>query len=656
LDLAIARQSGSRTVTTRRRWIVPVAAVVIAIVPVVVAAIRVLVHGWIPIGDNGLILLRAHDVGTANHPLLGTWTSASQAAGQNLNNPGPLWFDWLSPFVRLGGPSVGMAVAVMLANITAIAGAAWAAYRIGGQRALVLVTALSAGLAWSMGSELLFDAWQPHAMLLPFWTLLVMCWALAAGDLVTAPFVVGIASLLIQTHLSFVYVVAFIGAATLVLLGAGLRRVAKVGGAAWARQRSTFREVGIWTVVVAVVAWSQPLIDQLFGDGNLGHLLTSSGDDNDRVGLGLGTRFVASVVALPPWWTRSGFSSIIRATGVVDDPRGRTVAEGHVAGPLAAVLGLLVVFAVLGGVVFVGWRRRSRPVVVLGALAAAAVGAALVSMVLMPIGLIGISPHQMRWLWPISALALLAPAVAIAEWPPAQPAVVPLGLVVTAAISVANLPTYAAPEGPTADRAYTATAMRLVDQLSSYRPAGRVLFDIRGLRFAEPYSGPVLAELARRGVDVVVDDDGMVRQLGERRRAHGDEPDRLIILEGDATTAPPAGARPVALVPGLTPAEADELDRLRAEVLAIAARNGLQLDDAGRRALRAGRIDVGDVVLPPGDDPAGLEASGVLAALVADGYVALDPSTEDTFRRYAELQQRKDRQTVGVFEVPTAAP
>jgi hypothetical protein len=634
---------------------VPAIAVAIAVVPVVVAAVRVLARGWIPIGDNGLILLRAHDVGTANHPLLGTWTSASQAAGRNLNNPGPLWFDWLAPFVRVGGPGVGMAIAVMAVNIAAIVGAAWAGYHAGGERALALVTALSAGLAWSMGSELLFDAWQPHAMLLPFWTLLVMCWALAAGDLVMAPFVVGIASLLIQTHLSYVYVVTFIGAATLVLLAIGLQRVARRGGADWARQRSRLRRVGIWTAVVAVIAWSQPLIDQLFGEGNLGHLLTSSGNDKERVGLGLGSRFVASVIALPPWWTRSGFSSIIRATGVVDDPRGRTVAEGHVASPSAAALGLCVVFLVLGVTILVGWRRRSRAVAVLGALAAASVGAAMVSMVLMPIGLIGISPHQMRWLWPISALALLAPAVAIAEWPPVRRAVVPVGLVVIVAFAVANLPTYAAPEGPTADRASTATAMALVDQLRSYRPLGRVLFDITGLRFAEPYSGPVLAALARHGVNVVVNDDGMVRQLGERRRARGDEPARLIMLEGEATAAPPPGARPVALVQGLTPAEADELKRLRPEVLDLAARDGLRLDGAGQRAVRAGRIDVGDVVLAPGDDATELEASGVLAELVAERYVALDPATTATFRRYADLHQRKDRETVGVFEVPTGS-
>ena len=119
------------------------------------------------IGDNGLILLRAQDVGTANHPLLGTWTSASQAAGQTHQQPGAAVVRRPGA-VRTGGRArVGLAVAVMAANILAIVGAAWAAHRAGGERAMVLVTALSAGLAWSMGSELLFDAWQPHALLLP---------------------------------------------------------------------------------------------------------------------------------------------------------------------------------------------------------------------------------------------------------------------------------------------------------------------------------------------------------------------------------------------------------------------------------------------------------------------------------------------------------
>ena len=104
----------------RRDELVARVLVVVAVVPVVVATVRALWRGWAPIGDIGLILLRAEDVGTANHPLLGTWTSASLAAGRNINNPGPLWFDVLAPFVRVFGPSAGTAIAVMASNVAAI--------------------------------------------------------------------------------------------------------------------------------------------------------------------------------------------------------------------------------------------------------------------------------------------------------------------------------------------------------------------------------------------------------------------------------------------------------------------------------------------------------------------------------------------------------
>ena len=103
----------------RRSWLGP-ALVVLAVTPIVVATIRTLARGWVVAGDNGLLLLRSQDVGTGNHPLLGTWTSASLTAGRQISNPGPLWFDVLSPFYRLAGPSVGFAIGVMVANVAAI--------------------------------------------------------------------------------------------------------------------------------------------------------------------------------------------------------------------------------------------------------------------------------------------------------------------------------------------------------------------------------------------------------------------------------------------------------------------------------------------------------------------------------------------------------
>jgi hypothetical protein len=371
-------------------------------------------------------------------------------AGRNVNNPGPLWFDVLAPFVRLGGPSVGLALGVMAINVAAIVVTAWAAHRAGGLRALVLATALSAGLAWAMGSELLFDAWQPHAMLLPFWALLVMGWAVASGHLVFAPIVVGVASLLVQTHLSFVYVVAIVGGASIAMLAFHLRQLTLTDPDRWTHERPAVRRAVIWSAVVAAVVWIQPLIDQIAGEGNLVDLVASGGADPERIGPGLGSRLVASVVALPPWWTRPGFSTTIRPTSVVDAAGGRILAEGNVASGGAAAIGLLAVVVVLGVVIVTGRRRRHWPTIALAALATVAVAAAVLSMILIPVGPLGISPHQMRWLWPISAFVLLAPVFAFAEWPPVRRAVVPVGLALTALLALANLPTHAAPEGPTA--------------------------------------------------------------------------------------------------------------------------------------------------------------------------------------------------------------
>jgi hypothetical protein len=639
-------------VTERRADRLAAGLVALAILPVLVAAGRALARGWTPLGDNGLILLRAQDVGTSHHPLLGTWTSASLVAGRPINNPGPLWFDWLAPFVRLLGPSVGLAIGVAVANAGAIALAAWAARRAGGRGAMVVVTVLSAGLSWTMGSELLFDAWQPHAMILPCWALLMCLWALSTGALWAAPWAVGVASLLVQTHLSFVYVVAVVGVAAVASAGFLLWRARSEGTPTETAPADWRRPVAV-SAGVAVLAWIQPVIDQIAGEGNLGALISSTGGTGERIGLRLGVRLVSSVVAVPPWWTRPSFSDTIVSTGVISTPSGSDVAEGAVAGLGPAVLGLVVVAGVLGGLGWWAWRRRDRAVATLVALAGVAIGACLLSMVLSPVNVIGLSPHQLRWLWPVAAMVTAAPLVAAARWVDA-PAVVTLaaGAVATAVFVVLTLPTYAAPEGPTADRRYLPSVQRLLEGIEDYRPDGPVLFDISGLRFAEPYSGPVIAALGRQGVDVVFDDDGMLRQVGEGRAAAGTEDRRLLLLEGAATASPPVGAVELALVDGMSDAQRQELDELRDRMLALVGEDGLELNEAGRAARAAGRIDLPDVVFEPGQDATEFEAGGFLAGLIRDEWVVLDPEVEALARRYAELHERAATYTVGLFEAP----
>ena len=630
-----------------RRPLLGPAVVVVAIVPIIVATVRALARGWVAIGDDGLLLLRTQDVATANHPLLGTWTSASLSAGRSINNPGPLWFDALAPFVKVAGPSVGFAVGVMVANIAAVVLAAWGARRVGGELAMVLVAALSAGLAWSMGSELLYDAWQPHAMLLPFWALLILLWALAAGQLWTLPWALGIASLLLQTHLAFAYVVAIIGVAAIVAGVLVTRRDQRRGGLV------RWRRPLVASAIVVMLAWIQPLIDQIAGEGNLGALLRSGsgGDDGRRLGLRIGIRLVGSVVALPPWWTRPGFSDTIRPTGVITGDGPLELSEGNVARLGPALLGVALVAVVLGAVIVLGWRRRDRVVVALGALSVTAVGACIVSLVLTPVPAIGLSPHQMRWLWPVSALVLLTAVVAAGRLARrAVPTITAIGAVATLVLAVLTLPTYAAPQGPTQDVRYGPSIAALVDQVEDYDPGERVLFDTSALRFGEPYSGPVLAALGRAGVDFAVPDEITVRQVGERRRVDGRERRTLRIVEGLDARTPRASTNRVAYVAGISADEEADLDELRPQVIAILSDSGIRLNDRGQDAVAAGRFNFPVDVLAPGADASALEAAGWLQVFIADGYIDLDPATRADFERYAALAERAARFTVGIFE------
>lgn len=623
----------------RRRWRpgLGTGAVVIAVLPIAVALARAWSRGWMAISDNGLLLLRSEDVFTSNHPLLGTWTSASLAAGRSLNNPGPLWFDLLGPFVRIGGPSVGLALGVAAANSACIALAAWAARRAGGDGALLVVTALSAGLAWSLGSELLFDPWQPHAMIFPFWSFLVVMWALGTGDPVMAPIALGLASLIIQTHLSFVYLLVVVG-----VTGAGLASWSARHAGSGRRWRKPLLAGG----VVLLVAWIQPVIDQVAGEGNLFALAASLGNEEATFGLAFSIRFVASVVAFPPWWGRPGFST----TDVA--------ADGITAGglPYMSVLGLLAVVALLGLVVVAGRRRRSRPTVVIGALAAAAVTGSVASMTLSPIGVVGFSLHQLRWLWPISTFVLAALLFTLSKMSRVAHVARPVLAGAIAIFAVLALPMHVAPDGPARDAAYQPAVADLVGQIETYRPDGTVVFDTSTLRFAEPYSGPVIAALARAGVNVVATEEGMVRQLGSGRRADGSERRRVFLVEGSAARSTPDGSTRVAFVSGLDATEEIEWMMLSSMVTSVAAERGLRLNEAGVEAAAAGQTTMAEVVVQPGGDAAGLAAGGVLAILIANGWIDLPAESAEDWLRYAELDGRRQRFTVGLFEAPLPSP
>jgi len=634
--------------TRRLAW----ACVALALLPIVVAAIRAIAGDWVAVGDNAYFAIRARDVLTDHHPLLGTWTSASLTIGLDVNNPGPLLFDALALPVKLGGDA-GLAIGVALINVASVVGMAVAARRQAGVRGVVAAMAAATALGWAIGSELLVDPWQPHSLLLPVLCYLVLVWGLTCGDVGLLPWVAGLASFVVQTHIGYAVIVPVVGVWGIGVLSARLWSERRAGGPGWAeRRRQLIRTVAI-TVVVVVLAWSQSLYEQLFADGrgNLGRLASSLGSSQEKVGLGSSPRYVAEVLALPPWWGRPS-------------ARDDFIAHTRLPSLAASIAGLVVVAAVLAAGVALGRRRGDRP----GAMAAAtglvvlvvSVGAATT----MPIGVLGVAPHHLRWLWPVSTFVTFAALLPLATVPGrGRAARAGLGLVAagTLVLALASVPAWNAEVGPAGDADAMPAIRDLLPQLTALEDEPGLVMEVRGLRFAEPFSVPVVSELQRLGVPWYVDDPGMIRQLGEARRYEGQPAQWLVFREGEAARETPPGEERVAFVDGLTRAEADELAELQDRLRPFIEDGGLALND---RARKVGRdfsdLDADLLVDDHLTDADHLFASGtassryqrLLVYLVAGDFLDVPDEWADRLDRYADLQQQGDRLTIGVFTAP----
>jgi len=565
-------------------------AVVLAAVnlPILVATARALARGWQPLGDNALVLVRARDVGTSHHPLLGMWTSASLVVGEHVNNPGPLYFDAIAPAVRLLGPWVGLAVGAMLVNMASSSLAVVAARRISGTETMLAVAVAVAGLEFALGGELLFDVWPANAAVLPFFAFLVVSAALAAGDLAMAPWVAGVGSLVVHTHISYAPIVVVTILVSAALAAALLRH---------RRERPAWRRPATWTGVVLVLAWIQPLIEQVAGpgEGNLSRIAGAAvSGDGRSYGPELATRLVAEVIT-GPWFTRSSYASGI--------PSGVAVDEVHSLVPFApaAALCALVLSALLAAAV-VAWRSGRAPVATLLATSAAVLAGAIVGVAVSPVSILSVSSHQMRWLWPAAALATAALlsagfTAARARGLAAAP-MLAAGAAVVVAVAAAGLATTPQGQGgggtgPAGDAGRLRQAQALVNQLDVLRDRGPIRFDNTGLRFGEPFSGLVFAELQDLGVPVVFTDEVTLRHLGEERRDSGRARHSLREVEGPEAYAVPAGAERIALVDGLTPAERSELRAIERR-----ARDGRPTPgDAARAAVLDQRMRDGAVAL-----------------------------------------------------------
>ena len=386
-----------------------IAATAIVIVPFVTAVLRAMRSDWFPVGDNALLFIRTRDVLTEDHPFLGSWTSASLSVGENMNNPGAL-YDWLvAPFAHLLPPGPAAAIGVALINVAMVCVISAAAHRVGGwafQRWALLATAL---MAWSMGSELLIDIWQANALIFAFIAVLIIGVGIAAGDDGLLPWAAFITTLLLQTHISYAYIFVFL---VLGVVGVRIWQRNEIDSSGWRRP------VGVSAGIIAVL-WAPSLWEQFFGTGkgNMSRLLGNSSGGDFSLGLDNAAQIVASLGVRPPFWGRSGYSTTVVVTKITETAEGRTLDVPGVLPLWAAALGLTVLVAMLAGLAWLAHAGRRRAETAAGILAIVVLIGSVLALSRLTIGSVGLSPHHVRWAWPLMAFVhLVIVWLAVSAW------------------------------------------------------------------------------------------------------------------------------------------------------------------------------------------------------------------------------------------------
>lgn len=645
--------------------------------PVVTAVVRATRHHWFPVGDAALLYIRVRDTFTGNHPLLGSWTSASLSLGKDVNNPGATYAHLLGPIAHLLGPGPGAAIGVGLANAVAIIGISAASRHIGGwamQRWLLLGCA---ALAWTMGSELLFDLWQPHALLFPFLAYLVLLLGITVGRTRCVPWAVFVASLLVQTHIGYAYIVATLTPTAIVILWWQHRPVTGAALRSGLRSQTT-----VVSFVVFTVVWAQSFVEQLFGagQGNLARLVSSSGGGDVTPGLSTAGRITAAVVLLPPWWLRRGYSSTVQNTKLTQTADGPELIlpglPSTIVAALALVIGVGVLILLARTCARAGLRLQSNAVL----FAAIGIVLGVACLTILTIGRVGFAAHHARWLWTfgvfvhiVAAWSLVSlvlqrravdghlGATADRAWRNDRIVDVSLGALVVA-FTILNIPYFAEQQGPVVDAKAMTELRRIFPSLAVLAAHQPVVFDITNLRVFEPYSTAVMMQLQQLDIEFRVADEPMVRQLGNGRRADGSEPTTIFQLEGTAARRYEGPACLLAVADGLTSDEAKRAEGTMNILSGGFVSGQVFVDPAG---LDDGLVTLVDTAVA-GDlvSAQQIVGDGLLGTWRRDLRVTIDPdlakaatsaSGEGDVDAAIDLVERWVLSTYGLFATPSTA-
>lgn len=248
--------------------------VLIALIPIGVAYVRAVSHGWAPEGDDAVIADRMRAVFSGRPPVMGQRSTSILTEGANVptHHLGPLEYYFAAPIAGLLGFSgAGILLSVAIGNAIAAGGSIIVAFRMRALRTAIPTTLAVLLLEWALGPEQLVRPLNVYVATLPMLLVLVCGWALVDGDLSVLWLYAVAASFVAQSNLAFVpFVVGLTVALAALALWRRLRHVRMSRhDVDWLRRR--------WVVaaVVTFVVWLPSLLELvIYQPNNLQQLIT----------------------------------------------------------------------------------------------------------------------------------------------------------------------------------------------------------------------------------------------------------------------------------------------------------------------------------------------------------------------------------------------
>lgn len=348
------------------RWhaILPLLLGLALLVPLIAALVSLRRQTWFPVLDLAMTEFRVRDVGTSRTPLIGLPGRIGRTLADQGSHPGPLSFYLLAPVHRLfGGTAWALQAGTVAIHGVAMTVALYIARRRGGMGLLLGMAATLALLTMGYGLATLTEPWNPYLPLLWWIVFLLAVWSVVAGDVALLPVAVFAASFCAQTHVPYLAMTAGLGGLALVASARAVHR-ASPGDP----RRRAVRWIGA-SVVLGIVLWAPPLIDQVTNDpGNLSRLATHFADPPEPpVGLAKGVELALLHLDVTSLAMRQGGStgSLVTATS---EPTG------------SIVPGLLLLALWAAAAVVAATRLRHRELTALHVVVAAGLVMGVVSM------------------------------------------------------------------------------------------------------------------------------------------------------------------------------------------------------------------------------------------------------------------------------------